>query len=108
MGLMVDTDSGVGRIALERIRQVDEKGWTPEHDREEHADGSLLDLAAALCANEAGEEGLADLIAAGSAGWVTPRLRHILGKYADERERILEIAAALIAAELDRLAAMED
>jgi hypothetical protein len=39
---------GVGRIAAERERQQTEKGWTLEHDRTEHADGSLTDAAAAL------------------------------------------------------------
>jgi hypothetical protein len=46
-GPVVGAD-GVARIAAERQRQMGEKGWSLEHDRTEHADGSLTDAAAAL------------------------------------------------------------
>lgn len=36
----------LGMIALERMRQADQEGWTPEHD-DEHSDGSLAAAAAA-------------------------------------------------------------
>lgn len=97
-GYGVYRKSGVGRIAAERVRQIVEKGWTPEHDRTEHADGSLVEAAYLL---------LADY-----ATLPRPFVRHELAeelwehasaKYRTDRQRLLEIAGALVAAELDRL-----
>jgi hypothetical protein len=39
--------TGVAEIIRERRRQIECKGYTPEHDRREHADGRLANLAAA-------------------------------------------------------------
>jgi hypothetical protein len=90
--------NGAERISAERVRQVAEKGWAPEHDRTEHADGSLTDAAAALGAPEV--EHVVDR----APLWVAGLLRHASEKYTgQDRYRLLEIAGALIAAELDRL-----
>ena len=46
------TGGVVGEIAAERQRQIDEEGWTPEHD-DEHDDGQMA-MAAACYANFSG------------------------------------------------------
>lgn len=104
MGVMVcRPKSGVTRIALERDRQIHQKGWTLEHDRREHADGSLVDFAAALLLHRHGRVTLAERVCETTAEWLVHALDHAVVKYADRSERLLEIAGALIAAELDRL-----
>lgn len=42
--IAVHLNDGVGRIAQERKRQIEEEGWTPEHDAH-HDDGQLADAA---------------------------------------------------------------
>lgn len=80
--------TGTERISAERVRQVVGKGWTPEHDGTEHE----------------GETGRAEDIIVGTASWVGKLADHAVEKYkGQDRYRLLEIAAALIAAELDRL-----
>ena len=101
MGLMIDTESGVGRIALERIRQIEEKGWTKEHDKEVHDDESLVDAASALLLDYRGDD--MQYVSSRSAGWVREFACHASEKYRQRRKRLLEIAGALIAAELDRI-----
>ena len=95
--------TGAQRIAAERKRQIEVEGWTPEHD-DNHADDSLS--IAAACYAVAGlnppvevqccidEEGC------GTDAWPWS---HDDGKR-DKHPRIrrLEIAGALIAAEIDR------
>jgi hypothetical protein len=96
---------GAERISAERMRQVVEKRWTVEHDAAEHADGSLADAASALLleydgASEAEVESVIDR----APLWVGDLVRHASEKYVGQnRYRLLEIAGALIAAELDRL-----
>lgn len=96
---------GVLRITAERVRQIREKGHTLRHDREEHGDGSLGELAAmvlhAAMAATGPEEVEDDESRA--ARWCA----HILTKHSDSVRR-LEIAGALIAAEIDRLLAESD
>ena len=41
--------TGIELIADERLRQISEEGWTPEHD-DEHGDGSLAMAAACYAA----------------------------------------------------------
>lgn len=91
-------NDGVALIAKERKRQVEQEGWTPEHDNQHEADE--LALAAALYAVPT---------------WLRDdkNLRDVLWPYSwaldtwkpspDNRIRELVKAGALIAAEIDRL-----
>jgi hypothetical protein len=103
--LPLGTNSGVGRIASERVRQVVEKRWTVEHDAAEHADGSLVDAASALLLEYDGaSEAEVESVINRAPLWVGGLVRHASEKYVGQnRYRMLEIAGALIAAELDRL-----
>lgn len=90
--------NGIERIEAERKRQIEQKGWTAEHD-DEHTLGALAMNAAAL------------------AVWGTDAvIRHsdsdkgevydpwgLVKKHRGKEIRCLEIAGALIAAEIDRL-----
>lgn len=103
--LQADAESGVGHIIIERQRQIQEKGYTPEHD-DEHDLGEL-GLAAALYAlpydAQIGNEKLLkqdDFIALHIA------LETGCGFYVDpdpDPVRRLAKAGALCAAEIDRL-----
>jgi hypothetical protein len=84
--------SGIERIAAERRRQVEAEGWTPEHD-DGHRYGHLARAAAELAA-----EGT-DMRTEDPDG---PDCWSLIRKHPD-RIRQLEIAGALIAAEIDRL-----
>lgn len=97
--------TGSERISAERVRQVVEEGWTPEHDRTKHADGSLTDAAAVLLLDyiEAPEAVYAP-VSDSAPQWVFQLAAHACNKYdGQDRYRLLEVAGALIAAELDRL-----
>lgn len=88
---------GVQRIALERQRQIEEEGWTPEHDLE-HTDAELARaaIAYALPPNDERSPSLIDHFL--PEGW----------KFNPQgRIRDLERAGALIAAEIDRLLTLE-
>ncbi len=80
--------NGIERIAAERKRQIEKKGWSAEHDAE-HRDGSLAKAAA--CYATGGVWG----------GWPWDMEWWKPG----DRIRDLEKAGALIAAEIDRLLA---
>lgn len=81
--------TGAELIAAERRRQIDDEGWTPDHD-DHHQDGELL--AAALVYADRSDPPLVEW------PWGEPPAG--LG---DDRIRDLTKAGALIAAELDRL-----
>lgn len=98
-------DEGVALIAAERRRQYYEEGWTPEHD-DEHTAGELAvaaacyavaDLEYADVHDTRWEQAMCDGFDAWPWGaeW-DKRVKH-------SRLRCLEIAGALIAAEIDRL-----
>lgn len=117
---------GVDRIASERIRQVREEGWTTEHD-DEHADESLAMVAAWYAAPETiFVHGTRRVQVNASRGIDQDvyryEVRDVSGIWEawpeswdrawDKREkhdriRQLEIAGALIAAEIDRLLRQE-
>ncbi len=96
--------TGAERIAAERQRQIEQEGWTAEHD-DQHTEGELAWAAVCYAA----------------PGWVFRRAvsereetlyfdpwPETWGKHWDKRckhsrIRELEIAGALIAAEIDRL-----
>lgn len=95
-------DSGLARIASERRRQVNVEGWTPEHDAE-HFSGELSIAAACYAINKlpaAVDIQVTDLDFNVDAfpweGKFDKREQH-------DRLRSLEIAGALIAAEIDRI-----
>lgn len=81
---------GVGRIGAERRRQVEEEGWTPEHD-DQHSGGELTMAAACYAMAFKGKPAPSHWPWEGT--WWKPK----------SRMRNLEKAGALIAAEIDRL-----
>lgn len=88
--------SGIELIAAERQRQVQQEGWSIEHDAM-HVEGELRDAAicyAMVCDPRAGENVL------GIWPWET-----IWWKPSEDQVRNLVKAGALIAAEIDRLQA---
>ena len=106
--------TGIERIAAERQRQIDQEGWTPEHD-EQHKHGELA-MAAALYASPSPVFARIDRQDGGVLfedpwpWWYTNSCAQRGGptKAWDKRAthprlRQLEIAGALIAAEIDRL-----
>ena len=112
---------GIERIAKERQRQIDEEGWTPEHD-DDHTEHELAFAAACYAAGFHLVGVFVDDIGAPRAESIWPwdeswdkrpkilnednepiRLLHPEETARDERIRALEKAGALIAAEIDRL-----
>lgn len=97
---MEEAGYGAERAVMERIRQKSAEGWTPEHDAQ-HELGELA-IAAACYALEKLPERKRQEAYAIAPDWPwhpdwDKRDKH-------SRERCLEIAAALIMAELDRIA----
>lgn len=99
---------GADEIARERRRQIDEEGWTPEHDAENKR-RELIKAASCylgICGWE-GDEGYMALV-------YDDRYPRIIGwpwdaswwKPSDDPIRNLVKAGALIAAEIDRLKAL--
>jgi len=98
-----NASEGVRRIAAERQRQIEEEGWTAEHD-DEHTLGEMADAAACyatIAADICNDicHGLSPTLGPPqqwpwNAGWWKPSA---------DRIRNLEKAGALIAAEIDRL-----
>lgn len=87
-----DRIGGVGDIAAERRRQIEQEGWTPEHD-DSHADGELLFAAVAYV-----------LYARGNGDAVREWWPwDPTGFKGGDTRRLLVKAGALIAAEIDRL-----
>lgn len=115
--------NGIALIAHERERQINQEGWTPEHD-DEHDDGDLA-MAAVCYAAIVPVFRFEDCRPPGNLHFVDPwpwdetwdKRRRIdnygadndgalipIGQYtAEERIRNLVKAGALIAAEIDRL-----
>ncbi|CUX23649.1 hypothetical protein AGR6A_Cc150138 [Agrobacterium sp. NCPPB 925] len=79
-------------IAAERARQIEKEGWSPEHD-DKYTNGELLEAAACYALHNSGE--LDD--APGAWPWSRDFWKPT------SRQRDLEKAGALIAAELDRV-----
>ena len=114
------SNTGVGRIAAERARQIELEGYSLEHDAE-HDNGALAFAAACYAAPEtiyvvdAYEH--SDLTPWGRVEWVEPWPKDWRRTKPEDvgppnqplhgRIRELEKAGALIAAEIDRLLAQE-
>lgn len=93
-----ETSAVIEKIRAERIRQVDEEGWTPEHD-DRHRYGEMASAAAAYADHGAKPDEGRQYMPGAPIGWpwsfkwwkpTTPR-------------RDLIKAAALIVAEIERL-----
>lgn len=91
--------SGIDRIAAERRRQIEQEGWTVEHDATLHSDGVLCFAAAGLVL----APWQIEIISQVSGCEIDCDPWHLVDKHGANRQRQLEIAGALIAAELDRL-----
>lgn len=98
-------------VVIERIRQVKDEGWTPEHD-DKHRDGSLAKAAAyyALCAgigvaSAGGQEAHYQFVAEyAKAGCPLPTWPWDFRWWKPKApRRDLVRAAALIVAEIERL-----
>ena len=111
---------GIELIAAERKRQIEEEGWTPEHD-DEHEENEIAWAAACYAAPTAiqakgetscGCRSMAECghIFGGPAKWMDPWPWEPEWDKRDKHDRIkqLSIAGALMAAELDRLIRLED
>jgi len=92
--------TGSGLISKERTRQIEEEGWTEDHDKMAHGDKQLADAAA--CYLLYGQDEVLpfgnDLLWPWDEEWWKP------SPYGDEGYvRSLVKAGALIAAEIDRI-----
>lgn len=89
--------SGAERIKQERLRQIEQEGWTPEHD-DAHEPGTLtvaaLHYAAETVGQLTGDETTVNQAWPWDDKWWKP---------AKDPVRNLEKAGALIAAEIDRI-----
>ncbi len=103
--------TGIELIAAERLRQVEEEGWTPEHDAA-HTRGEIAKAAACYASPDpiyveqrggGSHRGPRDWIT-----FVTPWPWSFLWWKSTNRIRDLVKAGALIAAEIDRLSAVEE
>jgi len=91
----VNTEDGAELIATERQRQVDEEGWTAEHD-DQHSRGELAKAGAVYAMPSNGSWK--------AANWpFEPDSINHDWNTAEGRIRELVRAGALIAAEIDRL-----
>ena len=92
--------TGAALIVAERRRQIEEEGWSPEHDQEHDSDQLAL---AAVCyaLPPDGYVRLAGADAPPPAWWQWPR--EYWKPTPEDRVRELVKAGALIAAEIDRL-----
>jgi hypothetical protein len=77
--------TGVAEIIRERRRQIEQKHYTPGHDRTAHADG-----------------GLAEMVQVEAAGCVGARLDGLADPHTDQTA--MAMTGAMAAAEIDRLA----
>lgn len=85
---MSETKTVLELIAAERQRQI-AKGWTPEHDDNEHGDGWLAKTAGYACVLNKMDN------------CPNPTVRAILNH--PDRTQQLVIAAAMIVAEIERI-----
>jgi hypothetical protein len=93
---------GAQRIVKERIRQKVSEGWTPEHDAG-HMEGQLSVAAACYAIHGVRIDYTPVSVEMASGGDAWPWSLKWDKREKHERMRRLEIAGALIAAEIDRL-----
>lgn len=92
--------SGADLIMIERTRQVNDKGWTPEKDDLQIED-ELVECSTYILEDYLAGVDNAPVPAIDS--WPLQRAAHVRNKYGPDHIRRLTIAGALIAAEIDRL-----
>lgn len=93
--------TGIELIAAERRRQIEVEGWTPEHDAQ-HVNGELAQAAAAYCyQTKSIHEDAGRLF---PPGWDREWFKREGDPAPTDRDLVK--AGALIAAELDRRAAL--
>jgi len=100
-----DMKTGIQLIAVERQRQIEKEGWTPEHDSH-HQSGELNDAAIAYAQASAylsRGESIEWVKAAEGIGKINFPWQESWWKPSPDRVRNLVKAGALIAAEIDRL-----
>lgn len=85
-------------IAAERQRQIEREGWTPDHDDAEHQTGELVHAAICYAYHPFSNERQAI-----TPPWRWPWEPESWKPTPEDRIRELTKAAALIAAEIDRL-----
>ena len=99
--------NGIERIAKERQRQIDEEGWTAEHDDGHHTGSMAM---AACCYAAPIKVFIKNNLGLGNDDFIDPwPWDQSWDRRKDfDRKRQLEIAGALCAAELDRLTRKEE
>lgn len=93
---------GARRIVRERIRQKAVEGWTSEHDAQ-HLEGELAVAAACYAVHRVEIDHIPVSVEMASGGDAWPWSKAWDKRNKHNRVRRLEIAGALIAAEIDRL-----
>lgn len=106
--------NGIELIAAERQRQIEQEGWTPEHDAG-HGEGELAEAAACYAMPERarqipveGETDLENGATSGVSSVLWPWDESYWKPTPNDRIRELVKAGALIAAEIDRLQCVAD
>jgi hypothetical protein len=100
-GALVKEQAGIVRIMSERLRQVSEEGWTPEHD-DEHDDWEMAKAAVVYVLGVAHRGKERHTVIPERTFW-PHQWDESWYKPSDDPIRDLEKAGALIAAEIDRL-----
>lgn len=96
--------AGVTAISQERDRQIQVEGWTPEHDAQ-HSNGELAKAAGCYALADDAREKCNGNISEPFKFW--PWAKEWWKPSPDNRIKELAKAGALIAAEIDRLVALE-
>jgi len=100
--------TGVERIAAERKRQIEEEGFTAEHDNTNGEEEMALAAACYAVPEKHREAAIPDVTITRNLWWhLWPWDREWWKPTPDNRIRELEKAGALIAAEIDRLLRLE-
>lgn len=98
--------TGIELIAEERKRQIEVKGWTSEHDSS-HKNGELANAGAYYAMTDETIEFIDSKLGNDMHLYFWPLELRWLKKVPENRIRELQKAGALIAAEIDRLQAIE-
>ena len=95
--------SGIELITEERQEQIEKHKWSLEHDKKQHADGSLVRAACAIAYDS--EPYKPAKISAPDWAWEIREYKQSLYEGHEMKEKIerLKVPGALIAAEIDRL-----